>query len=173
MVDTTFVIKDYQGVFELVLNLDAWLKQHQKGIFGAYSGVPPGLTSNSTTLLAQSRREASQLPSLFDTMPPTVAGIISGINDEDKHLLNNRLLNIEAMWSTVTAATGQHSHTSELPGNRLFHAILYILPKLQEGQVSVEPGLPKAFNRWIMAVVLLCHLGTNTEIFKKNTLGTF
>ncbi len=75
-------------------------------------------------------------------------------------------LNIEAIWSTLTAVFKRRAKKPEPPAHRLFLATLYILPKLASGEVDLEPELPKVFHIWILAGCPLYFVGVDTKAFK-------
>jgi len=122
-VDTTFSIKDDRALFELVVSLDRWLKQHSKDMFSAYSSTVPGLIGNTVTTPSQgSTGEANQLLSDFDDIPPIFTRVIRGAIIENTHSLDNSLLNIEAMWSTLTAIFRRLEKKPKLLGHHIFLA---------------------------------------------------
>ncbi|CAH0046052.1 unnamed protein product [Clonostachys solani] len=163
-VDTTFSFSGDHEEFELVKRLEQWLKEHDKSLFGEYAA---GLIDDSatTTLSRGSRAEATQLLREFDDIPPLVAKVIRNVKDDDQCPLSNSLLNIEAMWSTLTAIFKKRFKAPESPGYRLFLAILYMLPTLEKEGGSIRGGLPQSFNSWIMAAVLLITQGRDTKLF--------
>jgi hypothetical protein len=174
-VDTKFPINGDGAVFELVMSLDNWLKQHGKDMFNAYSRVVPGLVDEAitTTPSQESRDEARQLLLAFDDIPPIVATVIRRAREGHTHPLNNRLLNIETMWLTLTAVFRKQVGETQPPGYHLFLAMLYILPKLASGQPSVDSGLLKAFNLWIMAACVLSSIGRDKKIFRETYMKHF
>ncbi|KAK7426493.1 hypothetical protein QQZ08_007088 [Neonectria magnoliae] len=165
IVDATFSLNHDRGEFELVKRLEQWLKEHGKSLFGAYTA---GLMDNSvtTTLSRGNPAEASQLLREFDDIPPLVAEAIRNVKGDNQCPLPNSLLNIEAMWSTLTAIFKKRIKAPKLPGYRLFLAMLYMLPTLEEKRWSIGGGLPHSFNSWIVAAVLLIIQGRDTKLFK-------
>ncbi|KAF9772424.1 hypothetical protein IL306_009871 [Fusarium sp. DS 682] len=146
IVDATFSFDDNHGEFELVKRLEQWLKEHGKSLFDAYTAGQLDNTVTTTTLSQGNLAEASQLLREFDSIPPLVAAAIRNVKVEDQCPLSNSMLNIEAIWSTLTAISKKRIKAPDLPGYRLFLAMLYMLPKLEEKRGSVESGLPHSFN---------------------------
>ncbi|KAF5539777.1 het-domain-containing protein [Fusarium napiforme] len=163
-VDATLSFSHDYGEFELVKSLEQWLEQHGKSLFGAYAA---GLLDDSvtTTLSRGSLAEANQLLREFDDVPPFVAKVIRSVKGDDQCPLHNSLLNIEAMWSTLTAIFNRRMKASKLPGYRLFLALLYMMPTMEEKGWSIGGGLPHSLNYWMMAAVLLIELGRDTKLF--------
>ncbi|KAH7471361.1 hypothetical protein FOMA001_g13292 [Fusarium oxysporum f. sp. matthiolae] len=164
MVDATLSFSHDRGEFELVKSLEQWLEEHGKSLFGAYTA---GLLDDSVTATFSrgSLAEANQLLREFDDIPPFVTRVIHNVKGDDQCPLPNSLLNIEAMWSTLTAIFNRRMKAPKLPGYRLFLALLYMMPTMEEKGWSTGGGLPHSFNYWMMAAVLLIELGRDTKLF--------
>ncbi|RKL06842.1 hypothetical protein BFJ70_g16978 [Fusarium oxysporum] len=164
MVDATLSFSHDRGEFELVKTLEQWLEEHGKSLFGAYTA---GLLDDSVTATFSrgSLAEANQLLREFDDIPPFVTRVIHNVKGDDQCPLPNNLLNIEAMWSTLTAIFNRRMKAPKLPGYRLFLALLYMMPTMEEKGWSTGGGLPHSFNYWMMAAVLLIELGRDTKLF--------
>lgn len=163
--DATFSFDDNHGEFELVKSLEQWLKEHGKSLFNAYTAGRLDNTVTTTTLSRGNLAEASQLLREFDNIPPLVAAAIRNVKVEDQCPLSNSLLNIEAMWSTLTAIFTKRIKAPELPEYRLFLAMVYMLPKFEEKRGSVEGGLPQSFNSWIITALLIIIQGRDVNFF--------
>ena len=174
-IDTIYAIKDKNNVFELVIKLEEWLKQRDKSMFGAYysdsqtmaAQTMSGRPTASDRLREENNSETSQLLSRFQNVPPTVADIIHHTAVEAGHPLDNRQLNIEALWSTLTAVFNRRRKMPKPLGYHLFLAMLYMLPNLAWTQGNVEGGLPKGFSVWIMVAACLLLDKTELEILKE------
>lgn len=161
-IDNIYSINNEKEVLELVVRLEEWLKERDKTMFSAY-GDPqnltgqtmPGSATSSDRLREENKSEASQLLSQFHDMPPIIASIIHNSAFEAGHSLDNRQLNIEALWSALTAVFNRRTKVPRPLGYRLFLATLYVLPRLTWTQWNVPGGLPKGFSVWIMAAVCL------------------
>ncbi|KAF5637131.1 het-domain protein [Fusarium sp. NRRL 52700] len=164
IVDATFSFSHDRGEFELIKGLEQWLQERDKSLFGAYA---TGLLDNSATATFSrgSLTEANQLLREFDDIPPFITRVIHNVKGDDQCPLPNSLLNIEAMWSTLTAIFNRRMKESKLPEYRLFLALLYMMPTMEEKGWRIRGGLPHSFNYWIMAAVLLVELGRDTKLF--------
>jgi len=172
-VDIIYSINEENEVLELFVRLEEWLKQRGKSLFGAYYGDPqnlagqeiPGSEKASDRLREENKSEARQLLSKFHDVPPIVASIMRGTAFEAGHSLDSKQLNIEALWSALTAVFNRRIRMSRPLGYFLFLATLYILPRLARTQGDVPKGLPKGFSIWIMAAVCLSSEKANPELF--------
>ena len=150
-------------MFELVIKVEEWLKQRDKSMFGAYYSdfqTLAGRTMSSTPtasdrLREENNSEASQLLSRFQNVPPVLADIIRHTAVEACYPLDSRQLNIEALWSTLTAVFNRRRKMLNPLGYHLFLAMLYMLPRLAWTQGNIHGGLPKGFSLWIMVAVYL------------------
>jgi hypothetical protein len=164
-VDATFSFNHDLGEFELVKNLEKWLEERGKSLFGAYTA---GLLDDSVTSTPSpgNLAEASQLLREFDDISPLLTKVIHNVKADDQCPLPDSLLNIEAMWLTLTAIFNRRIKAPKLPGYRLFLALLYMMPTMEKKGWSIGAGLPHSFNYWIMAAVVLIMQGRDTKLFK-------
>ncbi|CZR69111.1 uncharacterized protein PAC_19012 [Phialocephala subalpina] len=175
-IDEVFTIKD-NNVFDIVIRLEVWLEKHGKLMFGAYHGDFQETTSQTTPLATdhfreERRRNTSQLFYISRKLPPIFAEVLRGRAVKDNHPLDSRKLNIEALWSTLTALFDRRIKAPQLEWNRLFLAMLYMCPKLaSSASDSVQDGLPKGFSSWNRAAVFLEK--TNPELWIGIFLGHF
>ena len=164
-IETIYSIKDLKEVLELFIRLEGWLKDRNKTMFSAYYGDPQNLTDQTTPCNAASRdrlreenkSEASQLLSKSRNRSPIITSILCDLGLEISHPDDSNQLNIEALWSVLTAVFYRRTKLPRPLGYRLFLAVLYILPRLTSPQWSVPRGLPKGFSIWIAAAVILSH----------------
>jgi hypothetical protein len=162
-IDTIYPIKDPKDVLELSVRLEEWLKNRDKTMFSAYCGDPQNLagqiitcsTASSDQLREEIKSEVGQLLSKFRNVPPLIATILRNLAIETEHSNESIQLNIEALWSVLTALFNRRTKLAKPLGYRLFLAALYILPRLALRRVNVPKGLPKGFNVWIMAAIVL------------------
>lgn len=179
-IDTIYAIKDEKDVLELVIRLEEWLKQRDNSMFGAYYGdfqnladqTMSGSATASDRLREENKSEASQLLSKFQDVPPILADIIHNTAFKAGHSLDDKQLNIEALWSTLTAVFNRRIKMPKPLGYRLFLAMLYVLPRLAWTHGNVQGGLPKGFDIWIIAAACLLSEKTKsdllTEIFSEH-----
>ncbi|KFA71993.1 hypothetical protein S40288_08080 [Stachybotrys chartarum IBT 40288] len=174
-VDTIFPINGDRAVFELVARLNSWLKQRDQNIFSAYASIIPGVIDDAitTTPAQESSDGATQLLLEYDDIPPLVEEAIRSAREANTHPLNNKLLNIEAVCSTLSAVFYRRRGETRPPGHHLFLAMLYILPQLERGQGEFYSRLPKGFNSWIIAAVVLSYTGHSTKIFSETYMKHF
>lgn len=174
-VDNIFHINDDIAVFELVARLDGWLKQRDQDIFSAYASIIPGVIDDAiTTIPAQeSSDETTQLLLEYDDIPPLFERVIRSARKANTHTLNNKLLHIEAVCSTLSTVSHRQRGEARPPGYHLFLAMLYILPKLESGQAGLCRQLPKAFSTLIIAICVLFHTSTSTKIFSETYMRHF
>ncbi|PMD23464.1 hypothetical protein NA56DRAFT_72012 [Hyaloscypha hepaticicola] len=162
-IDTIYPIKDPKDVLELSVRLEEWLKNRDKTMFSAYYGDPQNLTgqtipcsaASSDRLREEIKSEVSQLLSRFRDVPPIIASILRNLALKPRHSDESIQLNIEALWSALTAVFYRRTKLPKPVGYHLFLAALYILPRLALRRVNVPKGLPKGFNEWIMAAIIL------------------
>lgn len=128
-VDTIYTIRDQQDVLELVIRLEEWLKRRGNCVFGAYYCDFQKLAA-SDRLREEHKIEASQLLFTFQDLPPILAEFLRNTAVEASHPLDSRQLNIEALWSTLTAVFNRRIKAPQPLGYRLFLAMLYMLSKL-------------------------------------------
>lgn len=173
-IDTTYSINEENEVLELFVRLEEWLKQRDKSMFGAYSADPqnlagqamPGSETASDRLREENKSEARQLLSKFHDVSPIVASIMHDTAFEAGHAFDSRQLNIEALWSALTAVFNRRIRMSRPLGYLLSLATLYILPRLTRTQGGVLKALPKGFSVWIMvAAVCLSLEKAKPELF--------
>lgn len=132
-------------------------------MFGVYSS---GLRECTPEGLLDSNMEARKLLSKFDDMPPFVAKVVRNIGGRDKHPLDDNLLNMEALWATLTARFQKREKFKPL-GHHLFLAMLYVIPKFSQPSGNIKGDLPKSFSSWITAATMMCCAATNTAAFQK------
>ncbi|KAH7267942.1 heterokaryon incompatibility protein-domain-containing protein [Fusarium solani] len=166
VVDATFSFDHDLGEFKLVWELDQWLRKHGKSIFGAYSA---GLLDSSMTPTPSQGTtvEASQLLRDNADIPLCVAEVFRNIKPDNQYPLPYRMLNIEAMWSTLTAIFKRRIKRPRPPGYRLFLALLYIYPQLVRAREPIGHRLPHSFNSWIVAAILLLAQGEQTKLLQE------
>ncbi|EEU34771.1 uncharacterized protein NECHADRAFT_82369 [Fusarium vanettenii 77-13-4] len=166
VVDATFSFDHNHGEFKLVWGLDQWLRKHGKNIFGAYSG---GLLDNSMTptLSEGTNVEASHLLRAYADIPLSVAEVLRNMKPDSHYPLPYRMLNIEAMWSTLTAIFKRRIKRPNPHGYRLFLALLYIYPQLVLARGPIGYRLPHSFNSWIVAAILLLAQGTQNRLLQE------
>jgi len=175
-IDEIFTIRE-DNVLDIVIRLEEWLKKHGKSMFGAYHGDFQKLTSQTTSVATDHLREehksnGSQLFSISQNLPPIFAEVLRDSAVKDSHPLASRQLNIEALWSTLTALFDKRMKAPQPAWYRLFLAMLYMHPKLaSSASGSVQGGLPKGFSSWIAAAVLLER--TNPELWIRIFWGHF
>lgn len=163
VVDEIFPIKDAKEVLNLVSSLDTWLNKRAQHMFGAYSGA---LVEINPGTLRDGKAEARELLSKFNSLPPLVMEAIRDVRDYKGNNLDAGLLNIEAIWSTLTAPFQRLVTKSRLMGHHLFLAMLYISSKLLQQSGNIGGKFPKSFRSWITAATILCCIPENTAVFQ-------